>query len=219
MAWNCIVENDDIQLYKTVLPPVGVNTYYLFGRNTLIVVDPGTGARRFLEEAGKSERKKKAIILTHTHFDHIAGADEFKDFNLFVSKEAQDGLFNPSVNLSSGFSSKGFEIDKRSVLNLSRGKNRFGDFEFDAALFPGHTQGDTVFNFGPFILTGDFVFADSIGRTDFTFSDPYQMKESLKRFRQYLKDIPGETLILPGHMEHTTVEQLLKRNYFLGANF
>jgi len=81
--------------------------------------------------------------------------------------------------------------------------------------FPGHTQGDSVFDFGSFLFTGDFVFCDSIGRTDFKFSNHDTMKQSLVKFKKYLSKKQPSDLILPGHMNVCTVEELLDMNPFL----
>ena len=69
--------------------------------------------------------------------------------------------------------------------------------------FPGHTPGCSVIEIEEAWFSGDFIFERSIGRTDFPYSDPQQMKESLLRF----KNIPDDKVVYPGHGGDTTIKQ------------
>ena len=86
---------------------------------------------------------------------------------------------------------------------------------FKAYSLPGHTTGSAAYlveeKGEKWLFTGDVLFEDSIGRTDFPTGSLSQMRESLRR----LKNMDGEYLIFSGHGEDTTLEAERKRNMFL----
>ncbi|HOO31758.1 MAG TPA: MBL fold metallo-hydrolase [Thermotogota bacterium] len=203
-----------IEVYKAVLPPVGVNSYVLVKDNYLLIVDPGMGIAEIVESF-ILEGKKVSILLTHSHFDHIAGIDELQNAEILGKSEVLDGLDKPEINLSGMFGGPELVIQNKNFMMLEDEKNEYGPFIFKAIYFPGHTAADTVFDFDDFIITGDFIFTDSIGRTDFPHSDDKKMRESLTRFRKYLSVKSGNTLILPGHMGYCDVKSLFENNFYL----
>ncbi|MFP4461717.1 MAG: MBL fold metallo-hydrolase, partial [Thermotogota bacterium] len=203
-------------VFKEVLPPVGVNTYLLYMNHHLFIVDPGIGSSK-LPRINDKPYEDITLLITHSHFDHITGIDEFPDSKILITQEALPGLLDSYVNLSGDFGGGTTVVKNRNIQILSQGENSVLDCTFQVMIYPGHTQGDTVFDFGPFMFTGDFVFCDSIGRTDFRFSDNDQMKKSLAKFRQYLLEKEPTDLILPGHMGVCSIKKLLENNAFLSV--
>ncbi len=211
-----VFETQSTSIFKAVLPPVGVNTYLLYMGDRLFIVDPGIGSSD-LPDQNDTPYSDITLLITHSHFDHITGIDEFPDSKILITQAALPGLSDPSVNLSGDFGGGTTVIQNRNTILLSIGENTYRDCTFQVMVYPGHTQGDTVFDFGDFIFTGDFVFCDSIGRTDFRFSDSDKMKKSLVKFRQSLSKKDPSTLILPGHMGVCSIKQLLEKNIFLSV--
>lgn len=211
-----VYESKTTKIFKAVLPPVGVNTYLLYYQSHLFIVDPGIGSSK-LPEVNDIPYDEALLLITHSHFDHITGIDEFPDSKILITQEALPGLKDSYVNLSGDFGGGTTIVQNRNTQILSQGENRVLDCVFRVMIYPGHTQGDTVFDFGPFMFTGDFIFCDSIGRTDFRFSDNDQMKKSLAKFRQYLLEKESTDLILPGHMGVCSVKKLLDNNIFLSV--
>jgi len=211
---RCVYQQDDQIIYKVVLPPVGVNTYLLYIQDHLFVIDPGIGSVELPKTVGRSYRDL-AIVITHSHFDHIAGIDEFDHAEILITQSALPGLYNPTINLSGDLGGGMMIIKNKNTRILSLGQNTIHNCSFQVMNFPGHTQGDSVFDFGSFLFTGDFVFCASIGRTDFKFSNHDTMKQSLAKFKKYLSKKQPSDLILPGHMNVCTVEELLDMNPFL----
>jgi len=211
-----IYDREGVQLFKTVLPPVGVNTYLLYQNNHLLIVDPGISSSN-LPSVNNIPYDEISLLITHSHFDHITGIDEFPDSTVHITQEALAGLSDPYVNLSGDFGGGTTVVKNNNTKILSPGENTLGDCTFQVMIYPGHTQGDTVFDFGKFMFTGDFVFCDSIGRTDFRFSDSDEMKKSLAKFRQYLSTKEPNDLILPGHMGICSIKKLLENNTFLSV--
>ena len=211
---RCVYEQDNMMIYKAVLPPVGVNTYLLYMQDHLFVIDPGITSAELPEMVGRSYQDL-SIVITHSHFDHIAGIDDFDHAEILITQAALPGLYDPAINLSGDLGGGMMIIKNKNTRILSLGENTIHGCSFQVMIFPGHTQGDSVFDFGPFLFTGDFIFSDSIGRTDFRFSNHDAMKQSIKKFKNYLSKKQPSDLILPGHMNVCTVEELLDQNPFL----
>jgi len=206
--------NGKFDLFRAVLPPIGVNTYFIFSKKTLIVIDPGIGVSELINK-DIYKRKNNYILLTHTHYDHIAGINEL-EFPIIVSKEAYDGLFKPKINLSESLFSTPFKLkNNNEIICLDEGTNTFGEIDFNSQLFPGHTQGDMIFDFGDVIFSEDVIFKDSIGRTDFPFSNSKNMLKSISKLKSFFKTKNSETLVFPGHMLHDSVGNMLKKNPYL----
>ncbi len=98
-----------LKLYKAVLPPIGVNTYFININDTLLITDPGIGASDLLKEID-ADFENIAVLITHSHLDHIAGIDEFPNEDILISKEALPGLYDPFENLSADFGGNSFMI-------------------------------------------------------------------------------------------------------------
>jgi glyoxylase-like metal-dependent hydrolase (beta-lactamase superfamily II) len=205
---------EDIEIYKVVLPPVGVNSYVLSKDDSIILVDPGIGISDVIKTI-MTDKTKISIMITHSHFDHIMGIDEIPESEILVTKEVSEGLYNPDINLSGLIGGRSVVINNKKTKILDEGNNVYENFQFKVLKFAGHTECDTVFDFGDFLLTGDFVFSDSIGRTDFPYSDENKMKESLVKFRNYLKEKDNTCSILPGHMGYCDIKTLFENNFYL----
>ena len=87
----------------------------------------------------------------------------------------------------------------------------FAGFRIEVDHTPGHTPGHCCFRTDAFLLSGDLVFAGSIGRSDFANSSPADMERSLRRFLE----LPDELPVWPGHGQETTVGQERATNPFL----
>ncbi len=181
-------------------PPFFTNTYILRVDNELLVVDPGAGI-------GKHVNDEVSVILTHAHYDHIVGIRELKVKHVFVSPEDAEMLKNPKMNLSDPFGDP-FVFDG-TVLNL--------DEYFQTISAPGHTPGSRVVIMKNKVFTGDVIFCSSIGRTDLPGGNEELMKESLKKIRQFLETLPPNTPVFPGHMELCTVRHILDLNPFFNG--
>ncbi len=114
-------------------------------------------------------KKISGILLTHHHDDHIGALSQFKDEPIYDYK------------------------------NLKEGINKIDNFTFNVINTPGHTDESISFLFDDVLFSGDFIFKNSIGRTDLGGNNE-DMKNSIKKILKY-KDIE----IYPGHGEKTTL--------------
>lgn len=168
-----------------------------------------------------------AILLTHGHFDHIAGLETLNKENsplICVSEKEFDYLFDDSLNLGSSFFGKvlqikedlkfyKFEDEDILVFKYVDKENKDRKYKIRVIETPFHTSGSTCFYFEEdrLLFTGDTLFKLSIGRSDLKGSCPRFMVSSLSK----LFSLPPETKIYPGHGETTSLEYEIKFNPYL----
>ena len=199
--------------------PVAENAYILRqdDSESALIVDPGDEAERILgtlEQLGITE--VAAILLTHTHFDHVGavapvakatGAPVYcPELELFVLADIMrfvpwDG-FGPYESWEAEESVKGGE------------RLELAGFEIDVVFTPGHSPGHVTYSFGEdrMLLSGDVLFEGSVGRTDLPGGD---MATLLASIRTLIERFPPETGVYPGHMGITTLGRERASNPFL----
>ncbi|RDU66021.1 MBL fold metallo-hydrolase [Helicobacter didelphidarum] len=142
----------------------------------------------------------KAIFITHGHFDHIWEAHILRKrtgAKIYCPKQdsfmMESDCFN--LGLTPCCADVYIENDKTiTTLNVE-------GIEVKYWHFPGHTPGCSIIEIDHHFFSGDFIFQRSIGRCDFPYSNPKDMKDSLQRFLTISYDFP----IHPGHGEDTSV--------------
>lgn len=142
------------------------------------------------------------VILTHEHYDHIAGVNNLlkeMPFNLLCSEAASSGIGNSKINFSAYLDEyMNIEIDKTAVIV------RDGDtlsFESGTLIFyetPGHSMGSICFNIGKFLFTGDTILNNIKSPLKLPGSNKYLYKTSIEKLEKIIK--PGMVLY-PGHGE------------------
>jgi glyoxylase-like metal-dependent hydrolase (beta-lactamase superfamily II) len=200
--------------YKVYPRGFGANSYILTadGKNA-VVIDPSSYA--VVREIEARGLVPAYVLLTHCHFDHVMFTRELQAMGAkVVCLDKEQENVNTDVDLFSlaGVERKPFTVDR----TVSHGE-RFclAGISFTAWWLPGHTSGSAAYategDGEKWLFTGDVLFEDSIGRTDFPTGSLSMMRESLRR----LKNMDGEYLIFSGHGEDTTLETERKRNMFL----
>ncbi len=171
------------------------NCYVLEEEGKAVVIDPGYSSNEVLKHLEKTGAILKYIILTHGHFDHISSAEELREKTgamILCSEEERELLLTPSLNLGSFFGENiSFSPDKTfcdgEVLKVLKTPITF-------MLTPGHTVGSAVIICGDNIFSGDTLFEDGFGRTDFptgSFSELQKSIEKLKALEKNYKVYSG----------------------------
>ena len=161
-----------------------------------IIIDPGMDATSWVKENVKNPI---AILNTHGHFDHVWSNTELKKiFNIPIYIHQKDAFLLEIDQYHMGMPTSKADIlvDNEDIIDFEGIKFRF-------LHFPGHTPGCSVIEFEEAWFSGDFIFRGSIGRVDFPYSNPKDMKKSLLRFKQITYDKP----VYPGHGESTTIKK------------
>lgn len=181
------------------------------GTDDAVVVDPGFSpgiVRRMLEVEG---RRPVAVLATHGHFDHIGSAAELCGDELPLYIHEGDVLaLTDARSWGGGFDTPPVAV--KDVRTLVGGDElTFAGFRIEVLHTPGHTPGSVCYRTDGWVLSGDLVFAGSIGRSDFPNSSPPDMERSLRGFLE----LPGPLEVYPGHGPRTTVGREREHNPFL----
>lgn len=191
-----------------VVGPVQTNCFFFFDENTRegIVVDPGDEAEKIKGYVKKKDIKVQAILLTHGHFDHIMAVEELKkewDVPVYASQEERVVLENPQINLSVQMG-KPIELVANHYLKDGEELELMGQ-KVKCILTPGHTCGGMCYYFpGQGVLfSGDTLFQESVGRTDFPTGS---MSTLIRSIREKLLVLAPATKVYPGHGMMTSIE-------------
>ncbi len=204
---------------RYILGPMEVNTYLVYDENSnqALLVDPAEESQQILERISELDLKEITIVLTHGHADHIFGVDFFRSrlkAPVAISKEDSAMLGDPSLNLSC-YLGDAIEVSPAEKLLQDGEKIQVGSQTGEFRLVPGHTPGGMVLIFDHFVLSGDTLFAGSIGRSDFPGGDGKILVETIKKKIFSLAD----RKVLPGHGPETTIKEEKNNNPFFGTLF
>lgn len=191
-----------------------------------VVVDPGENAEEPLAEVLREHRLDPvAVLLTHGHFDHIfavAPVCDGNDIPAYIHPEDRVLLTDPLRALSADarqfFGGRVELREPRAVRTLDDGLSlELAGLRFTVDHTPGHTRGSVTFRSTAdkgqgLLVSGDTLFAGSIGRTDFPGGSHAQMLASLRDKVLVLDD---DTVVLPGHGPTTTIGKERAGNPFL----
>ncbi len=191
----------------------GVNCYVVYHQGEAVIVDPGGRSEAVLAFLEREALKVLAIINTHGHADHIAGNTWFVEKTgapLLIHEADAKYLSDPALHLGPQIH---LDVpDSKADQWLADGDVIEVCGESITVMHtPGHSGGG-ISLFGPgFVLSGDTLFKESVGRWDFPESDEMELQRSLLR----LSKLPPETVVYPGHGPSSTIAHELRTNPFL----
>lgn len=201
-----------MQIIQRELGPVQANCYVLIEDHHALIIDPGDHFGDLDSILQETNSVLEAIVLTHAHFDHIAGVDEILEKHkipLYLNPFEFDFLSDPNLNASQNFFR--YTICNAKPIALKEGLNQIGHFNVEALFCPGHSIGSTVLIINNKMFSGDVLFQGSIGRVDLNTGSEYAMRKSLNK----LKKIKTNMDIYPGHGPKTTLDFEKKYNPYL----
>lgn len=178
------------------------------------LVDPGAEEASLTQDikAILGDTSLKYILLTHGHFDHIAGVKFYKELTgakVVISEGDKEFPCNDSLNLSfRHFEVEGFSPD---IVVRDNDILMLGTCEIRVIETPGHTMGSVCYVIGDNIFTGDTIMRGSIGRTDFPTSSFSDMKKSLLK----LANIRGDYKLFCGHGDRSLLSFERENNPFI----
>lgn len=203
-------------LETVVVGPMQVNCYVLALKDSAeaIIIDPGGDEQKIRKVLGKYRLKPALVINTHGHIDHIGCDDKFAVPVYIHSRDAallKDPALNLSNFLTSSFSvnSKIHTLEDKENITLDR-------MQLKVIHVPGHTPGGIALLMqkpqDKVLFTGDSLFYQGIGRTDFAGGDSDLL---IKSIRERLLGLADDTVIYPGHGPSSTIGEEKRNNPFL----
>ena len=210
-----------MKIHKIINLVAFENTYILENNQGLLVVDPGSDWKKIERKLEKLTKPVIAILLTHTHYDHIMSLEKVREHYaappVYVAESESSWLYTPTDNLSG--------LARHADLDdiICRPAEEFfsyetdydlGGFHFYVLATPGHSIGGVslVFPNDCLVLTGDALFRESIGRTDLPTGN---MEQLLTSIREKLLVLPKDYAVYPGHGHDTTISHEKNFNPFL----
>lgn len=196
---------------------MGANCYLLACGETkkAVIIDPGADGKRIYRWVLEKGYKVDYILLTHGHVDHIGAVDELRELlgNVEVGIHADDaGMLTDGRKNLSGYFGPGLVLKKADLLLQDGQEIILGNQRIKVISTPGHSPGSTCFLCTDGLISGDTLFAGSIGRTDFPGGSMDQLLNGVKK---KLLILPDDTRVFPGHGEETSIGIEKRTNPFL----
>jgi len=194
----------------------GTNSYLVVDEDThdAAVIDSNLEPDLVVELAREHGANVKAIVLTHTDLDHIAGLHELREAFGPVPiavHEAEREVVEHGRPLRREFGPIATQVD--NVYGLREGEPyRVGSLEFEVLHTPGHSPGGVTLKIDGYLFTGDALFAGSVGRSDFANSDGRALIDGI---RARLLTQPDDMMVYSGHGTATTIGRERRTNPFL----
>ena len=202
---------------KLTVGPLESNCYLVADEETRegIIVDPGEEGERILRAVTQEGIVPRYLVNTHGHIDHIGANGYLKGkiegIKLGIHEADARMLINANENLSN-FAGGGIASPPADFFLKEGDEITLGKMHLQVIHTPGHTPGGICLLGKRKILTGDTLFANSVGRTDLPGGS---MELLMKSLREKLMVLPEETVVYPGHGELSTIGRGRASNPFI----
>lgn len=186
---------------KLIISPkrFGSNCYILISSSKALIVDPSISIDTITEALDAEGVTPVGVLLTHGHFDHITSIDKIRDkysIPVYIHKNDADMLTDGHKNAFFVFFRRDCVYRPADVLVEDGTVIELGEEKITVIHTPGHSEGSVCYHCGDFLLTGDTLFSDNIGRSDLYGGDDKKLLASLDRLES---DIDLNITIFPGH--------------------
>jgi hydroxyacylglutathione hydrolase len=205
-----------MQIHRYNIGPLDNNTYALVDEPTgqAAIVDPSFDSAPIWDEVTANGWTLAWVLNTHAHIDHVV------ENALFVERSGAPLALHPddlpllrALPQQAAWMGMDPPVYAEPTHFLADGETiAFGESVLTVALTPGHSPGSVSFLGDGFVLSGDVLFAGSIGRTDLPGGSYEQLVQSI---RTRLLVLPDETAVYPGHGPTTTIGEERRNNPFL----
>lgn len=206
-----------VKIGRMVLGSMQTNCYFIYEEEEkrAIVVDPADAGEKIYEALTRNGFTVEAILLTHSHGDHIWGVSALKKaagVKVYALDKEKDLLESTRLNLSE-LLGRPCTVEADAFFTDGQ-KVSMGGMEFTVISTPGHTSGSCCYYFesSKILVSGDTLFYESTGRCDFPTGSTREIVASIK---EKLFVLPEDTQVYSGHGDITTIGHEKKYNPFV----
>lgn len=206
-----------MKIEKFVIGPIGTNCYVLVNEETkeVVIVDPAACPDEMVSHIKAEGYVPRAILLTHAHYDHILGIDEWvKQFDIpvYLHEEEKEVLENPALNLS-GYHGQGYVYESAVPLK-DQEVIRLAGMDIRVIFTPGHTKGGCCYYLKDekVLMSGDTLFYHSVGRSDLPTGNMGILAGAIQ---EKLFSLPDDVVVYPGHDIETSIGDEKVNNPFV----
>ena len=199
---------DTFEITKIVVGELSVNCYIVWDKETreAAVIDPGGDPENVIAAVKADKLDVKYVINTHGHFDHVGGdGDVMEALGAELVIHSADAPMLANAAAYSSFFGSAAKNQPPPDITIEHGSViKFGKVEINVVGSPGHTPGGVLLSIGggDVVITGDSIFAGSIGRTDLPGGSYEELMASL---RDRILPMNDGARLFPGHGPDTTV--------------
>lgn len=211
-----------LEVKKFTFNPFSENTFIISNKfNDAIIIDPGCYYKAELKEIddyiSQNSLKIHAVLHTHSHLDHMFGTAyilENYNVNLWIHKN-DEITYESFEKVCDLYGIPNIQFPQKPPLFFNADNRiNINDIEFQIFNVPGHSPGHVAFynKENNFVINGDCLFENSIGRTDLPGGNHDQLLKSIK---ENLFVLPDQTIVYTGHGNETTIGKEKRTNPFL----
>ena len=176
----------------------GANTYAIISNGHAIVIDPSVTVNAIASAVADEGAVIDAVVLTHGHFDHIVSIDTMRDalgIEVYIHEADAEMLTDGSKNAFLTFFGRDRAYRPADKTLKDGDILKVGEAEIKVIHTPGHSKGSICLLGDDFIVTGDTLFSDTVGRSDLWGGNQAELAASLQRLRLFDRSI----MIYAGH--------------------
>jgi len=207
----------DIKIGRITMGMCQTNCYFLYREDSkeCVFVDPADQGETLYAKLAGNGFEIKGILLTHAHFDHIWGGQALRaksGAKIYAWEEEQELCESSEKNVSD-WAGRPCTI-KPNVYFKDGDELELAGIKLKVIGTPGHTKGSCCFYIeeAGILVSGDTLFAESVGRTDFPTGS---MSTIVRSIKDKLLVLPDETRVYPGHGTSTTIGHEKEYNSFI----
>lgn len=198
----------DLKIGRITMGSCATNCYFVYreGEKQVLFFDPADQGETLYQALSGKGFEIAAILLTHGHFDHIWGAQKLRGLSgakIYAYEGEEKLLLDAEMNVSE-MAGRACTVKANEFFKDGEERTMAG-MTFRVIATPGHTSGSCCYYFeeAGMLISGDTLFQESVGRTDFPTGSSSEIVRSIK---EKLFTLPDKVKVYPGHGETTTIE-------------